>query len=151
MSCAVDLARETHDEAVRAPDGRLQQERARHARARADQVEREPDEGEPVRGAAEESLVGDTRDADQLCLDACNECALGEGRVDSRLWLLLWIHDTHDCDEGVDGIEEGCVAIGLSLQGPYGSLDLKLVEEIGNGTELVVRRCLPQRLFAHSH
>ena len=47
------------------------------------------------------------------------------------------IDDTHDCDEGVDGIEEGCVAVGLSLQGSYWSLELKLVKEIGNGSELV--------------
>jgi hypothetical protein len=59
------------------------------------------------------------------------------------------IDDTHDCDEGVDGIEEGCVAVGLSLQGSYGSLDLKLVQEIGDGSELVARRCLLQRVAGH--
>ena len=40
VSYAVDLARETRDEAVGAPDGRLQQERARYACARPDQIER---------------------------------------------------------------------------------------------------------------
>ena len=46
-----------------APDGRLQQERARYACAGADQIEREPDKGEPVRCAAEGGLVGEARDA----------------------------------------------------------------------------------------
>jgi hypothetical protein len=57
-------------------------------------------------------------------------------RVDPRLAVIM-IDDTHDCDEGVDGIEEGCVAVRLSLQGSYWSLELKLVKEIGNGSELV--------------
>ena len=78
VSCAIDLARETHNEAVGAPDGRLEQERARHACARADEVQREPDEGEPIRCAAEGSPVGAARDADQLRLDTCNKCALWE-------------------------------------------------------------------------
>jgi hypothetical protein len=61
---------------VGAPDGRLQQERARYACAGADQIEGEPDKGEPVRCAAEGGLVGETRDANQRCLDTCNESAL---------------------------------------------------------------------------
>ena len=63
----------------------------------------------------------------------------------------LWIYDTHDRDEGVDGIEEGRVAISLFLQGFYGSLELKLVKEIGNGSEWVARRCLPLKLVVHGH
>ena len=59
-----------------APDGRLQQERARYTRARPNQIEREPDEGEPVRCATEGGLVGCARDADQRCLDARNESTL---------------------------------------------------------------------------
>ena len=69
-------------------------------------------------------------------------------RVGPRLAVIM-IDYTHDCDEGVDGIEEGCVAVGLSLQGSYGSLDLKLVQEIGDGSELVARRCLLQRVAGH--
>lgn len=64
---------------MRASDGRLEQERARHACARADEVEREPDEGEPICCAVEGCPVGAARDADQLRLDACDECALWKG------------------------------------------------------------------------
>jgi len=46
---------------------------------------------------------------------------------------------THDCDEGVDGVEESFVAIRLSLQVFYGSLQLQLVEEMRYGGELVAR------------
>jgi hypothetical protein len=38
-------------------------------------------------------------------------------QVIARGWdgRLVWTRDTHDCDEGVDGVEEGLVAICLSL------------------------------------
>jgi hypothetical protein len=54
---------------------------------------------------------------------------------------------THDGDEGVDGVEQCLVAVGLFLQVLDGRLELELVEEMGDGGELVVRGCLPGRVM----
>jgi hypothetical protein len=48
--------------------------------------------------------------------------------------------NTYDCDKGVDGVEERFIAIRLSLQVLYGSLQLQFVEEMRYGGELVARR-----------
>jgi hypothetical protein len=58
-------------------DGMLQEKGACHARARADEVEREPDEAEPVRASLERGRVGLAYAEDDLCLDTCDERALG--------------------------------------------------------------------------
>lgn len=73
---AVDLSGEAHGEAVAALDGFLEQQGAHDARARADEVEREADEAEPVRRFAQGVAAGAVRDGDQLRLDTCDERAL---------------------------------------------------------------------------
>ena len=74
---AVDLSSESHGEAVAALDGLLEQQGAHDAPARADKVERETDEAEPVRHFAQGVVIGVVRDGDQLRLDTCDERALG--------------------------------------------------------------------------
>ena len=64
--------------------------------------------------------------------------------------------NTHDCDKGVDGIEESFVAVRLSLQVFYGRLQLQLVEEMLYGGELVARRSILRKVlgaigFGRSH
>ena len=49
MTGSVDLSREAHGEAVAAPYGGLEEQGAHDACGRADEVEREADEAEPVR------------------------------------------------------------------------------------------------------
>lgn len=60
-----------------------------------------------------------------------------------RMWM---VGNTHDCDEGVDGVEESFVAFRLSLQVFYGSLQLQLVEEMLYGGELVARRSVLRKV-----
>jgi hypothetical protein len=73
----IDLAGQACDEAVSAPDGMLQKKGARHACACADEVKCEPDEAEPANCSVECSGIGAGRDGDHLCLNTCDERALG--------------------------------------------------------------------------
>jgi hypothetical protein len=64
--------------------------------------------------------------------------------------------NTHDCDEGVDGVEESFVAVRLSLEVFYGSLQLQLVKEMLYGGELVALRSVLRKVqgvigFGRSH
>jgi hypothetical protein len=77
MARTVDLPRETHGEVVAAPNGLLEQQGAHDTCARADEVEREADEAEPVRRFTQGFAVGAVGDGDHLRLDTCDERTLG--------------------------------------------------------------------------
>ena len=131
---AVNLSSESHGEAVAAPDGLLEQQSAQDARARADEVEREADEAEPVRRFDEGIVVGAVRDGDQLRLDTRDERALSRRRVVScreaqDLIVYMMYYDTYDRDEGVNCVEKCSVAIRLFLQMLNWSFRFKVIKE----------------------
>ncbi|KAI9512016.1 hypothetical protein F5148DRAFT_1166880 [Russula earlei] len=71
----------------------------------------------------------------------------GRGTVSEAVTLKKksGMRDTHDGDEGVYGVQECLVAIGLSLEVFQGSLNLELVEETSDGGELIACRCFPRQ------
>jgi hypothetical protein len=64
-------------------------------------------------------------------------------------------YDTHDRDEGVDGVEKCLVAIRLFLQMFNWSFRIELIKEMGDGGELIgrglTRRVVGASLVVKTH